>query len=151
GRLHPMRGTLEVERPVGFVPEDRTTEGLILELNLTQNVVLGLGRAATWVRRWQLDWTRARASTAALIEQASIRAPGPDIRAATLSGGNQQKLVVARALELHPRVIVAENPTRGLDVHAAHVVWQRLHAAARHGAAVIVYSSDLDEVMAQTG
>jgi len=64
-----------------------------------------------------------------------------------LSGGNQQKLVIARAMELLPRVIVAENPTRGLDVHAAADVWQRLGAAADDGASVVVHSSDLDEVL----
>jgi ABC-type uncharacterized transport system ATPase subunit len=149
GLLRPLRGRLEVEQPVGFIPEDRTSEGLIGELDLTHNVVLGLGRQAQWVRGWRLDWMAARARTAGLIDQFGIRAPGPAALAATLSGGNQQKLVVARALELNPRVIVAENPTRGLDVHASQAVWERLYDAASSGSAVIVYSADLDEVLEQ--
>jgi ABC-type uncharacterized transport system ATPase subunit len=151
GLLPPLRGRLEVEQPVAFIPEDRTTEGLIGDLDLTHNVVLGLGRQGPWVRGLRLDWAAARARTAQLIDQFAIRAPGPDVSASALSGGNQQKLVIGRALELGPRVVVAENPTRGLDVHATRSVWQRLHDAARSGAAVIVYSTDLDEVLGQAG
>jgi ABC-type uncharacterized transport system ATPase subunit len=150
GLLRPLRGRVEVEAPVAFIPEDRRTEGLIADLDLTHNVVLGLGRAAPWVRHWQLDWRSARERTAGLIQHFAIRAPGPDVSAGALSGGNQQKLVVARALELLPRVIVAENPTRGLDVHATRAVWRELHAAADDGAALIVYSTDLDEVLAES-
>jgi ABC-type uncharacterized transport system ATPase subunit len=147
GLLPPLRGRLEVEQPVAFIPEDRTTEGLIGDLDLTHNVVLGLGRQAPWVSGPRLDWAAARAQAARLIEQFAIRAPGPDVAASALSGGNQQKLVIGRALELGPRVVVAENPTRGLDVHATRAVWERLHDAARSGVAVIVYSTDLDEVL----
>jgi len=77
-----------------------------------------------------------------------VRAPGPDTPAGALSGGNQQKLLVARALERRPRVLVAENPTRGLDIRAAAEVHARLREAAAAGAAVLVYSNDLDEVLA---
>ena len=147
GLARPLRGRLEVAAPVAFVPEDRTTEGLIGELALTDNVVLGLGRGAAWVHRGRLDWKAARERTSFLIRQFGIRASGPDAPAGALSGGNQQKLMIARALELAPRVVVAENPTRGLDIHAADDVWQRLAAAATAGAAVLVYSSDLDEVL----
>jgi simple sugar transport system ATP-binding protein len=147
GLARPLRGRLDVAAPVAFIPEDRTTEGLIGELALTDNVVLGLGRAAAWVHRARIDWSAARERTSSLIQQFRIRAPGPDVPAGALSGGNQQKLVIARALELLPRVIVAEDPTRGLDVHAAADVWRRLTAAAATGVAVLVYSSDLDEVL----
>ena len=147
GLARPLRGRLEVAAPVAFVPEDRTTEGLIGELALTDNVVLGLGRGAPWVHRGRLDWNAARERTSSLIRGFGIHASGPDAPAGALSGGNQQKLVIARALELAPRVIVAENPTRGLDIHAADDVWRRLGSAAAGGAAVLVYSSDLDEVL----
>jgi ABC-type uncharacterized transport system ATPase subunit len=147
GLGRPLRGRLDVAAPVAFIPEDRTTEGLIGELALTENVVLGLGRAAPWVRGARIDWSAARQRTAALIAQFGIRARGPDTPAGVLSGGNQQKVVIARALELLPRVIVAENPTRGLDVLAAADVWDRLAAAAAAGAAVLVYSTDLDELL----
>ena len=150
GLRRPFRGLLEVSRPIAFIPEDRTTEGLIPTLTLTENVVLGVGRAAPWitgrlVRR--VDWRAARVRTAELLQQFGIRAAGPDAAAGSLSGGNQQKLLVARALERHPRVLVAENPTRGLDVQAAADVHARLREASAAGAAVLVYSNDLDEVL----
>ena len=148
GRLHPLRGRREVAGPVGFIPEDRTTEGLIPTLSLTENVVLGSRADDPWIRRGRVDWRVARARTAALLAEYEVVAPGPDVLAATLSGGNQQKVVLARELARQPRVVVAENPTRGLDLRAAAAIHARLRAAAAAGAAVLVYSSDLDEVLA---
>ncbi len=150
GLLPPLRGRLEVSQPVGFVPEDRTTEGLIPEFSLAENLLLGLDRAEPWVRGHRvgrIDWSAVRARTAAVLEQYAVDAPGPAVPAGSLSGGNQQKLVVARALERQPAVLVAENPTRGLDVRAARDIEARLRTAAQNGAAVLVYSSDLDEVL----
>jgi general nucleoside transport system ATP-binding protein len=151
GRLHPLRGRREVAGPVGFIPEDRTTEGLIPTLSLTENLVLGSRADDPWIRRGRVDWRVARARTAALLTEYEVVAPGPDVPAATLSGGNQQKVVVARELARQPRVVVAENPTRGLDLRAAAAILARLRAAAAAGAAVLVYSSDLDEVLALAG
>jgi general nucleoside transport system ATP-binding protein len=148
GRLQPLRGRREVAGPVGFVPEDRTTEGLIPELTLTENVVLGSRADDPWVHRGRVDWRDARARTASLIAEYGVVAPGPDAPAAALSGGNQQKMVVARELARGPRVVVAENPTRGLDIRATEEIHARLRAAAAAGAAVLMYSSDLDEVLA---
>jgi general nucleoside transport system ATP-binding protein len=147
GRLLPIRGRLEVAGPVAFIPEDRTTEGLIPELTLTENLVLGSGPGDPWLRRGRIDWSLARRHTAALIEEFGVAAPGPQARASELSGGNQQKLVVARELARAPRVIVAEDATRGLDIRATAEIHGRLIAAAAAGAAVLVYSSDLDEVL----
>lgn len=148
GVLPVFRGTREVTKPIAFIPEDRTSEGLIPELSVTENVVLGLGRSASWSRRGRLDWGAARRRTSQLISEFGVRAAGPDATAASLSGGNQQKLIVARALERNPAVIVAENPTRGLDVQATRAVHDRLREAAANGVAVLLYCSDLDEVLA---
>jgi simple sugar transport system ATP-binding protein len=148
GRLHPLRGRREVAGPVGFIPEDRTTEGLIPELTLTENIVLGSRPDDPWIRRGRVDWRTARARTAELLDAYEVVASGPDARAWSLSGGNQQKVVVARELARQPRVVVAENPTRGLDLRAAGAIHARLRTAAAGGAAVLVYSSDLDEVLA---
>lgn len=151
GVLRPLRGTLEVRGEVAFIPEDRTTEALIPEFSLVENVVLGLGRRGPWLRRGRIDWRAAREQTRELLARFDVRAPGPDAPASTLSGGNQQKLVIARALAREPRVIVAENPSRGLDVRATEEVWGRLRAAAAAGAAVIAYSTDLDEILSWAG
>jgi ABC-type uncharacterized transport system ATPase subunit len=148
GRIQPLRGRREVAGPMAFIPEDRTTEGIIPSLTLTENVVLGSRADDPWLRRGRLDWRTARARTASLIGEFGIVASGPDAPAASLSGGNQQKLVIARELARRPRVVVAENPTRGLDLRAASAIHDRLRAAATDGAAVLLYSSDLDEVLA---
>jgi simple sugar transport system ATP-binding protein len=147
GVIRARRGSLRVDRPVAFVPEDRTTEGLVPALSLTENVALGLARTAPWGRGITLDWAAATARTAELIDDLGVKAEGPASAAATLSGGNQQKLLIGRALALEPLVLVAENPTRGLDVQATRAVHDRLRAAAARGLAVLVYSSDLDEVL----
>ena len=147
GRIRPLRGRRTVAGPIGFVPEDRSTEGLIPELTLTENVVLGSRPDDPWIRRGRIDWRTARSRTATLLREFEIAASDPDARAAALSGGNQQRLLVARELARVPRVVVAENPTRGLDLRAVAGIHARLRAAASSGAAVLVYSSDLDEVL----
>ncbi len=96
-----------------------------------------------------MDWDAISGRTRELAARYAIRGAYPEAPAASLSGGNQQKLVVARALSCTPQVIVAENPTRGLDVHAAAAVWAALRGEADRGAAVLVWSSDLDEVVMQ--
>ncbi|NNG15011.1 MAG: ATP-binding cassette domain-containing protein, partial [Gemmatimonadales bacterium] len=137
GLLPPLRGRLEVASPRAFVPEDRTTEGLIPDFSLTENLVLGLDHGVPWVRGRRLgriNWARARRRIGEIIREFAVDASGPAAAAASLSGGNQQKLVVARALERQPVVLVAENPTRGLDIRATVEVLARLRAAAEGGA-----------------
>ena len=138
---------VEVAGTVALVPEDRTSEGLIPELSVMENLVLGSERDPRWERGIGLDWTAARAHAEEVIRSFGIQSEGPDAAIATLSGGNQQKIVLARALTRRPAVLVAENPTRGLDIRATAEVHERLRAAAREGVAVIVYSTDLDEVL----
>ena len=147
GRLEPLRGRLQVKQPVGFIPEDRTTEGLIPEFTLTQNVVLGSGSDAPWIHGGRIAWKEARTRTAELLAQFGVAASGPGVRAATLSGGNQQRLILARELSRDPAVVVAENPTRGLDINAAAAIHDRLRSVAAAGATVIFHSPDLDEVL----
>jgi simple sugar transport system ATP-binding protein len=147
GRILPLRGRLEVARPIGFIPEDRTSEGLIPELSLTENVALGTETGSSWARRGWISWRKARSRTSELLHEYDIVAAGPDVKASSLSGGNQQKLIVARELSRTPAVIVAENPTRGLDVGATAAIHARLRAASENGAAVLFHSNDLDEVL----
>jgi simple sugar transport system ATP-binding protein len=139
----PTSGSLQVAAPVAFIPEDRTTEGIIPTLSLTENVLLGDHEAPWW-----LDWPALRERTTTLLEAFDVRGGDADAPAGALSGGNQQKLIFARVLERAPRVLVVEDPTRGLDVQATAEIHGRLRAATSAGAAVIVHSSDLDEVLA---
>ena len=144
GRISPTRGVLERRGTPALIPEDRHRDALILGFSLTENIALkDAGR-----RRGRIDWRGRRASAQRLLREYDVRAPTADVVAGALSGGNQQKVVLARELSDDPAVIVAENPTRGLDIRATAAVHARLQAAAAAGAAVIVYSSDLDEVLA---
>lgn len=136
-----------VHGPVAFVPEDRTTEGLIPALSVTENLVLGRDRDPAWSRGIRLRWDRARAHAESVLRTYGVVAPGPEAAVASLSGGNQQKLLLARALESRPRILVVENPVRGLDVKASGEIRERLRGAARGGMAVLIYSTDLDEVL----
>lgn len=143
GRLRPVRGTVEGDTTVGFVPEDRHRDAVVLEATLTENVALrGAAR-----RRGIMPWAALREQTVALMAARDVRAPGPDTAIAALSGGNQQKLVLGRELESNPAAIIVENPTRGLDIRATAAVHAALRAARDGGTAVVVYSSDLDEVL----
>jgi len=141
-------GPISATGPVAFVPEDRTTEGLIPEMSLAENVALGHDTDPRWARGGWVRWRAVREHAALLVRSFRIRAPSVDAAAAVLSGGNQQKLMLARALESRPRVLVVENPTRGLDIRATAEIQDRLRSAAGAGVAVLVYSGDLDEVLA---
>jgi simple sugar transport system ATP-binding protein len=148
GRIHPLRGTRRVAEPVAFIPEDRTTEGLIPEMTLTENIVLGGTGREPWRSGRTVDWRVAELHAAALLEDLAVAAPGPWVPASTLSGGNQQRVVVGRELAKRPAVVVAENPTRGLDLRATATIHARLRRVAGEGASVVFHSSDLDEVLA---
>ncbi|CAA9341553.1 MAG: hypothetical protein AVDCRST_MAG11-2998 [uncultured Gemmatimonadaceae bacterium] len=143
GRLAPRGGRVELPAEVGFVPEDRHHEAMLLDFPLAANVALrGAG-----ARRGRMRWRGWAAATSELLAAFDVRAPSGAAVARSLSGGNQQKLVLGRELRGEVRAIVAENPSRGLDIRATDEVHRRLRAAADGGAAVVVYSSDLDEVL----
>jgi simple sugar transport system ATP-binding protein len=150
GVWQPSSGTLAVAGDSAFVPEDRIVEGLIPDMTVTENVVLALGSGTAWVAPGRLrlvNWTKARHESRILLEDYGIVAPSSESPVGSLSGGNQQKLVLARALVSRPEVLVAENPTRGLDIKATADIHARLRVAADQGTAVVFYSSDLDEVL----
>jgi simple sugar transport system ATP-binding protein len=143
GRLEPTAGTVERPAVVGFIPEDRRRDALIAAFTLTENVALLGAGARHGVERWR----EHREATEHIIAEYDVRASGPDARAGGLSGGNQQKLVAGRELERASQAVVAENPSRGLDVQASAAIFARLREARDNGMAVVMYSSDLDEVL----
>ena len=143
GRRSPTAGRRVIPERVGFVPEDRHRDALLLDAPLFENTALqGAG-----ARRGVVDWNAFRARTAAVLHRFDVRASGPDAVARTLSGGNQQKLVLGRELEAAGEALVVENPSRGLDFVATDAVHRALREARNAGMAVVVYSSDLDEVV----
>jgi simple sugar transport system ATP-binding protein len=144
GRLPPTRGRSSVPDDVGFVPEDRHREALATDESVARNVALrGAGARRGLLDPLGLVWAAERLVHEHGVVASDVRAP-----IASLSGGNQQRVVVARELQGTPGLVVVENPTRGLDVGATTLVRQSLRAAARGGAAIVSYSADLDEVLA---
>lgn len=144
GHVLPARGVIELPGRIALVPADRVRDAVIGEFSLTENVALhGLSRS-----RGLMPWSAIADRTRALIDRFGIAAPAPDVAIKSLSGGNQQRLVVARELEHEVDLLVADNPTRGLDLRASAFVHEQLRASAGRGAAVVVHSSDLDELLA---
>jgi general nucleoside transport system ATP-binding protein len=131
---------------VAHVPEDRLGAGLLGALPLTDSMILPRVGQTPFSRLGILNHSAARRFVAAQIEKFGIRAPGPEARTGTLSGGNLQKALLARELAFEPLVLVAAQPTRGLDVAAKEFVQRQLLALRARGRAVIVISEDLEEL-----
>ena len=144
GRLAPSTGTATIPAVVGFVPEDRHRDGVVLDASLTEN--LALRDAGT--RTGLVPWARLGREAATVMTERDVRAASPDVPMRALSGGNQQKFVLGRELAGSPAALVVENPTRGLDIRATADVVAALRAARDAGTAVVLHSSDLDEVLA---
>ena len=144
GRMKVSSGDVTIPPVVGFIPEDRQRDALIQDFSLRDNLAL-LGAGA---RRGVMNWASMAARTRNLIRSYDVRANDELARARGLSGGNQQKLVIGREIEGSQTALVAENPSRGLDVQATAAVHARIRAARDAGLAVVIYSSDLDEVLA---
>jgi len=144
GRLTPSQGSVSLPAAVAFIPEDRHRDAMALDLTLVENIALrGLS-----TRRGRLPWDAFRQATVDVLARFDVRAAGPAATGRELSGGNQQKLILGRELAERPAMVVAENPTRGLDIRATAAVQEQLRAARDAGCAVVLYSSDLEEVLA---
>jgi ABC-type uncharacterized transport system ATPase subunit len=161
GLRHPASGTIRIggqelsratarealDAGLGHIPEDRQRRGLVLEFNLAENLVLhDYGKEPFsklgWVnpRRW-LRWARG------LLQEFDVRGGGPTTRGGSLSGGNQQKVVIAREVSRNPSVLIAAQPTRGLDVGAIEFVHRRLVEQRDAGKAVLLVSLELEEIV----
>lgn len=143
GLCSPAGGRLVAPRDVAFIPADRHRDALVLDFSLYENLALRNSHDARGVMLWSEIRRRARA----VIEEFDVRTDSEASPVRRLSGGNQQRFVLGRELESHPSLVVAENPTRGLDLMATAAVHLRLLRAAARGATVVVYSGDLDEVL----
>ncbi|WKW10785.1 ATP-binding cassette domain-containing protein [Pseudogemmatithrix spongiicola] len=147
GRIAPTSGSVQRPATVGFVPEDRLEDAVIPEFTLTEN--LALAHAGTL--RGRVDWAQEHRVAERVIAQYDVRAAGAEAAMRSLSGGNQQRFVVGRERHRAPQALVAENPTRGLDVRATARVLATIRELARAGqGAAVVYSTDLDEILALT-
>ena len=132
---------------VGHIPEDRHKRGLILNFSLAENAVLGSHKDKRFRGKFGLNYKSIRAYARKLIQEFDVRTPNENIEARSLSGGNQQKLILAREIDRDPALCIAAQPTRGLDVGAIEFVHKRLVDLRQSGKAVLLVSLELDEVM----
>lgn len=135
------------EGGIGYIPEDRHRHGLLLEAPLWENRILGHVTEAPNSKRGILDPKAARKDTERIVREYDVRTPGIDVTAASLSGGNQQKLIVGREMSHAPKFLIAAHPTRGVDVGAQAQIWDAIRDARREGLAVLLISADLDELI----
>ena len=155
GRAEAASGEVEIPSGTGFIPQDRTSEGLALDFDLVENVALAVHRDGFFHSGLRLKWGEIGKRAEQVRTVFAVQAANTRVRAGTLSGGNQQRLVVGRELALATDLLVAENPTRGLDVVATDFVHRQMQDAVVAGreadgsaAAVVLISTDLDEVLA---
>jgi simple sugar transport system ATP-binding protein len=137
-----------IERGVARIPEDRHAVGLIGDMSVTENAVGENYRQPALSRRGLIDWGAARRFAEGIIADYDVKCPSPAAAVRLLSGGNMQKLILGRVLSQAPRFILANQPTRGLDVGAVSYVHEQLLGARRAGGSVLLISEDLDEILA---
>ena len=133
---------------IAVITEDRQAEGLVLNFNLSRNAVLKFFNRPPFSHRGLLNFSAIDSFTEGLIETFNVSTPGTDVQAGKLSGGNQQKLILARELSQEPPLIIANKPTRGLDIGATAYIHQKLSDERARGAAILLISADLDEIFA---
>jgi len=133
---------------VAHIPEDRQRDGIVKDFDITENLALTGYYSAPLSKGITIDWKAAHVSAEHLVEQFDIRTPSVDTSVGTLSGGNQQKVIVARELSRDLKLAIACQPTRGIDVGSIEYIHERIVALRDAGVAVLVVSTELDEVMA---
>jgi ABC-type uncharacterized transport system ATPase subunit len=134
------------EAGLSYIPEDRHYRGLVLPFSLTENMLLGNSSMSPFSNGGRIDYAKTREIAAQEMQEFDVRAPGPDTPASSLSGGNQQKFIIARELYREPKCILAVQPTRGLDVGAIEFVHAQLVAERDKNRGVLLISFDLDEI-----
>jgi simple sugar transport system ATP-binding protein len=135
-----------IEEGIAYIPQDRHEEGLVLEDDLVRNSLLGFQTVAPFVGDWFVDWDAVRDHADAIIEGFDVRPPERNRRAASLSGGNQQKLLVGRELRHDPDLLVAAHPTRGVDIGSIEFIHNRLLDMRDDGLPIVLVSSKLEEI-----
>jgi simple sugar transport system ATP-binding protein len=135
------------EAGLGYIPQDRQRDGLLLDAPLWENAALGHQTVAPFAKGPWVDRAGARARTRQIVDGYDVRTPGIEVAAGSLSGGNQQKLIVGREMEAGPKLLIAAHPTRGVDVGAQAAIWDQLRSARAAGLGVLLVSADLEELI----
>ncbi len=136
-----------IEAGTGHIPQDRQKRGLILQSSLAENLILGYHYQPPFAKNGRMDQSKIVEHGKELIREFDIRTPGHEISAGSLSGGNQQKVIIAREFYKDPSLLIAAQPTRGLDVGAIEFVHMRLLEQRDNSKAVLLISLELDEIM----
>ncbi len=136
-----------IDKGVGHIPEDRHKRGLILKYSLYENAVLGKHHKSPFSKGIVMNYKAIREHCNTLIEEFDVRTPNDEVNASALSGGNQQKLIAAREISKDPDLLIASQPTRGLDVGAIEYIHKRLVKEREDGKAVLLVSLELDEIL----
>lgn len=135
------------ELGIGYIPADRINVGSIADFSLVENTAMNYFFDPAYLQRGTLDYSKLRELTEEMIEKFDVATPGPETTAKSLSGGNLQKVILARVLSRNPRLVIAHLPTQGLDVGATEFVRNQLIEAQKEKAGVLLISEDLDEVL----
>jgi ABC-type uncharacterized transport system ATPase subunit len=136
------------ELGVAHIPEDRHARGLLLDFNLADNTILGTQyRPPASTALGVIDEKAVEATAARLIREFDVRPPNAALPARALSGGNQQKLIIGREFDLHPKLLLVAQPTRGVDIGAIEFIHRKLVELRDQGAAILLVSAELEEVL----
>ncbi|HVR67087.1 MAG TPA: ABC transporter ATP-binding protein [Verrucomicrobiae bacterium] len=136
-----------IDAGVGRIPEDRHAAGAIADMSVAENAIAEIHRKPQFFRHGFLDWPGARRFAQQIISDYDVKCPSPAASMRLLSGGNMQKLILGRVLSQSPRLVLANQPTRGLDVGAIDYVHRQLLAVRQAGGSVLLISEDLDELL----
>jgi len=136
------------ERMISYIPEERMRDGMIKDFSIAENMILREHHIRPFSEKGFLKLTNIAKHSDDLIEKFRVKTPSRETKAGNLSGGNIQKVVLAREISREPRVLIAAQPTRGLDVGATEYVHAQLLKQRRDGTAIMMISEDLDEIMA---
>lgn len=136
-----------IDSGIGHIPEDRHKRGLILKYSLFENSILGIHHRKPFSKGLIMNYGEIRKHCNKLIDEFDVRTPNDEVLASALSGGNQQKLIAAREISKNPDLLIASQPTRGLDVGAIEYIHTRLVQERDNGKAVLLVSLELDEIL----
>ena len=133
---------------ISFIPEDRQLQAMIMDMNLTNNVIIGRQNIKKYKSKFATVKTKNAVSESEnIISLFDVKTPGTNTLATALSGGNQQKFVVGRELEDDPSLLIASQPTRGIDIGAQALIWEKLRESRDNGLGVLLISADLEELI----
>ncbi|OGO64246.1 MAG: hypothetical protein A2029_00975 [Chloroflexi bacterium RBG_19FT_COMBO_47_9] len=137
-----------LERGMAYIPEERMKEGVIREFNVSENLILREHGKPPYAHMSFFNFTAIANRSKELINNYNVKTPSVDTPVKSLSGGNIQKIILARELSRQPKVLIAAQPTRGLDIGATEYVHKRLIEQRSEGTATLLISEDLDEILA---